>query len=76
MRFSLSTCPIDKGQTEWFGMAKYRTRHFPRPVFVRWYQCGTCLTMHAMNDRGKILHSRGPFNKDEIKSMFPRGKDA
>lgn len=75
MAFALSTCPIDRGQIEWFGMARYRKPQLRKPVFVRWYQCQSCNTMHAMTDR-RIVFSRKPFNKDELKSLFPRGKDA
>lgn len=73
--FTLSTCPIDRGQTEFYGIALYKTPHHPRPVHVRWLECRSCNTMHAVNDHGKVLHSRKPFTKDEARALFPRGKE-
>lgn len=73
--FTLSTCPIDRNQVEFFGMARYRTRFRPKPVFVRWLECTGCAALLAVNDFGKVLHIRTkPFSKDEIRSLFPRGK--
>lgn len=74
--FSLSTCVLCRGQVEFLGIARYRTRFHPRPVLVRWLECTRCLMVHATNSFGKVLHSRKPFSKDELRSLFPRGKDS
>lgn len=86
----LATCPTDRQQMEFFGIAHYlivkkgrsiglstvATRQPGIKVTARWTMCATCGTSQMEDFNGRILKVRtDKWTKDEIEDTFPTERE-
>lgn len=72
----LATCPTDRGQMEFFGIAHYKVKGRRKPVTARWTMCTSCGTSQAENFLGRVLHIRtDKWTKKEIEDRFPTTRE-
>lgn len=82
----LASCPVDGQQTEFFGISSRKTGVIiepddgvPYPEIERyhWRYC-TKSADHVIGQdfNGTVKFVRSPFNKDELKALFPVSREA
>lgn len=72
----LATCPTDRQQMEFFGIAHYPLKGRTGKVQVRWTMCATCGTSQAEDFNGRILKVRtDKWTAKEIEDLFPTERE-